>query len=35
MSAQQFMFRKAIRENVGLWINLIGGTGGGKTFTAS
>ena len=34
MSAQQFMFRKAIRENVGLWINLIGGTGSGKTFTA-
>ena len=34
MSAQQFTFRKAIRENVGLWINLIGGTGGGKTFTA-
>jgi AAA domain len=26
-------FRRAIRENVGLWINLIGGTGGGKTFT--
>ena len=29
-----FTFRKAVRENVGLWINLIGGTGGGKTFTA-
>lgn len=27
-------FRPAKRENVGLWINLIGGTGGGKTFTA-
>lgn len=27
-------FRPAVRENVGLWINLIGGTGGGKTFTA-
>lgn len=26
-------FRPAIRENVGLWINLIAGTGGGKTFT--
>lgn len=26
-------FRPAKRENVGLWINLIGGTGGGKTFT--
>lgn len=27
-------FSKAVRENVGLWINLIAGTGGGKTFTA-
>jgi hypothetical protein len=27
-------FRKAIRENVGLWINVIGGTGSGKTFSA-
>ena len=27
-------FRTAVRENVGLWINLVGGTGGGKTFTA-
>lgn len=27
-------FKKAVRENVGLWINLIGGTGSGKTFTA-
>lgn len=26
-------FRPAKRESVGLWINLIGGTGGGKTFT--
>ena len=26
-------FRPAIRENVGLWINLVGGTGSGKTFT--
>lgn len=26
-------FRPAVRENVGLWINLIGGTGTGKTFT--
>jgi hypothetical protein len=26
-------FRPAIRENVGLWINLISGTGGGKTYT--
>jgi hypothetical protein len=29
-----FTLRPAVRENVGLWINLIGGTGGGKTFTA-
>lgn len=28
-----FTFRPAIRENVGLWINLIGGTGSGKTYT--
>lgn len=28
-----FQFRPAVRENVGLWINLIGGTGSGKTFT--
>jgi hypothetical protein len=28
-----FQFRRAIRENVGLWINLVGGTGSGKTFT--
>ena len=34
MSAQQFTFRKAIRENVGLWVNLIGGTGSGKSFSA-
>lgn len=27
-------FTKGVRENVGLWINLIGGTGSGKTFTA-
>ena len=27
-------FRPAVRENVGLWINLIGGTGSGKTYTA-
>ena len=26
-------FSKAVRENVGLWINLIGGTGSGKTYT--
>lgn len=26
-------FRPAVRENVGLWINLIGGTGSGKTFS--
>ncbi len=26
-------FRPANRENVGLWVNLIGGTGGGKTYT--
>lgn len=26
-------FTKAKRENVGLWINLIGGTGSGKTFS--
>lgn len=29
-----FSFRPAVRENVGLWINLVGGTGSGKTFTA-
>lgn len=28
------MFRRAVRENVRLWINLVAGTGGGKTFTA-
>ena len=28
-----FTFRPAIRENVGLWINLVGGTGSGKSFT--
>lgn len=26
-------FRPGVRENVGLWINLIGGTGSGKTYT--
>lgn len=26
-------FRPAIRENVGLWVNMIGGTGSGKTFS--
>lgn len=26
-------FRPALRENVGLWVNLIAGTGGGKTYT--
>lgn len=29
-----FTFRPAKREQVGLWINLIGGTGSGKTFSA-
>lgn len=29
-----YEFRPAVRENVGLWINLVGGTGGGKTYTA-
>ena len=29
-----FSFRPAVRENVGLWINLIGGTGSGKTYSA-
>lgn len=29
-----YSFRPAVRENVGLWINLIGGTGSGKTYTA-
>ncbi len=29
-----FTFRPAVRENVGLWINLIGGTGAGKSYTA-
>lgn len=28
------IFTPAVRENVGLWINLIGGTGSGKTYTA-
>lgn len=28
-----FTFRRGLRENVGLWINLIGGTGSGKTFS--
>jgi hypothetical protein len=28
------MFKKASRENISLWINLIGGTGSGKTMTA-
>lgn len=28
-----FSFRKGIRENVGLWVNLIGGTGSGKSFS--
>lgn len=27
-------FRPAIRENVGLWVNIIGGTGSGKTYSA-
>jgi hypothetical protein len=27
-------FRPGIREHVGLWINVIGGTGSGKTFSA-
>lgn len=27
-------FRRALRENVGLWVNMIGGTGSGKTFSA-
>lgn len=29
-----FSFRPAVRENVGLLIGLVGGTGSGKTFTA-
>lgn len=29
-----FTFRPGKRENVGLWINMIGGTGSGKTFSA-
>lgn len=28
------VFQKAVRENVGLWINLIGPSGSGKTYTA-
>lgn len=28
-----FTFKKAFREGVSLWINLIAGTGGGKTYT--
>jgi hypothetical protein len=27
-------FRPAVREHVGLWINVIGGTGSGKTYSA-
>lgn len=27
-------FKPAVRENVGLWINMIGGTGSGKTWSA-
>jgi hypothetical protein len=27
-------FKTAVRENVGLWINMIGGTGSGKTWSA-
>jgi len=27
-------FRPGVRENVGLWINMVGGTGSGKTFSA-
>lgn len=27
-------FRPGIRENVGLWVNMIGGTGSGKTYSA-
>lgn len=27
-------FRPAVRENVGLWVNLIGGTGSGKSFSS-
>jgi len=29
-----FSFKPAVRENVGLLIGLVGGTGGGKTYTA-
>lgn len=28
-----YSFRRGVRESVGLWINLVAGTGGGKTFT--
>jgi hypothetical protein len=28
-----FNFRPAVRENVSLWVNLIGGTGSGKTYS--
>lgn len=28
------VFSKATRENVGLWVNLIGGTGSGKSFSS-
>lgn len=27
-------FTPAVRENVGLWVNMVGGTGSGKTFSA-
>ncbi len=29
----EITFRRGLRENVGLWINLIGGTGSGKSFS--
>lgn len=31
---RKMIFTPAVRENVGLWINLIGGTGSGKSFSA-
>lgn len=33
-TAKKIEFKPAVREDVGLWIQLIGGTGSGKTYTA-
>ncbi len=33
-TTNKIQFRPAVRESIGLWINMIGGTGSGKTFSA-